>query len=317
MSVRRPLGVTLAAIAAILGAALFILLGLGMLITAFVPTPQPGAPAFLKTVSLVMCFVMLGFAAWGITTAVGLFRLRVWSRWSILVFSALLAFMGGSSALMISIIPMPPTPQVSQQIMTGIKIGIAAFYSVLALMGAFWLYYFNAARVRAQFGSEAAMDGPGGRPLSVSVIAWLMLVGGVICIGGAFSPFPGMMFGLIFTGWSARALYLGFAAIEIWLGFGLLRLNPMSRVLAIVMFGAAILNSMMFAVLPGHSERLRAVLDSMPFTMPQPAGYDPFPSMTVSIVMGSLVSAIPIWFLIARRHAFMKRPEDAPPPLPI
>jgi hypothetical protein len=308
MTVRRPLGVTLAAIAAILGAALFILLGLGMLMTVFVPTPQISAPAFLRILSIVMCFVMLGFAAWGITTAVGLFRLRIWSRWSILVFSGLLAFMGGSSALMISIIPMPPTPQVSQEIMTGIKVGIAVFYSVLALMGAFWLYYFNTARVRTQFGTEAATDGPGGRPLSVSVIAGFMLLGGVICIGGAFSPFPGMMFGLIFTGWAARTVYLGFATIEIWLGVGLLRLNPLSRVLAIAMFGFGILNSALFAVLPGHAERLRAVLDSIPFTMQQPAGYDPFPSMTVSIVMGSLVSAIPIWFLIARRHAFIKPP---------
>jgi hypothetical protein len=308
MSLRRPLGVTLAAIAAILGAVLFILMGLGMLITVFVPTLQTGAPAFLRAVSLVMCFVMLGFAGWGFTTAMGLFRLRVWSRWSILVFSALLAFMGGSSALMISIIPMPPTPQVSQQIMTGIKIGIAVFYGVLALVGAFWLYYFNTARVRTQFGTEAAADGPGGRPLSVSVIAGFMLLGGVICIGGALSPFPGMMFGLIFTGWSARALYLGFAAIEIGLGVGLLRLNPLSRVLAIAMFAFGILNSALFAVLPGHAERLRAVLDSMPFTMPPPSGYDPFASITASIVMGSLVSAIPIWFLIARRQAFTKPP---------
>jgi hypothetical protein len=70
--------VTLAAVAAILGPALFILLGILMLVTAFVPTPQAGAPAFLRIVSFVMCFVMLGFAGWGITTAVGLFRLRVW-----------------------------------------------------------------------------------------------------------------------------------------------------------------------------------------------------------------------------------------------
>ncbi len=75
-----------------------------------------------------MCFVLLGLAAWGITTAVGLFRLRVWSRWSILVFSSLLAFMGGSTALMMAFIPLPPTPGVSPGIMTGIKIGIAAFY---------------------------------------------------------------------------------------------------------------------------------------------------------------------------------------------
>jgi len=50
MSARRPLGVTLAAVAAILGSALFILTGLGMLLTAFLPTPRADAPAFLKAV---------------------------------------------------------------------------------------------------------------------------------------------------------------------------------------------------------------------------------------------------------------------------
>ena len=152
------------------------------------------------------------------------------------------------------------------------------------------------------------MDGPGGRPSSVSIIAWMMLVGGAICIGCAFSPFPGMIFGLIFTGWSARALYLGFATIEIWLALGLLRLNPLSRVLAIAMFGIAILNSVLFAILPGHSERLRAALDAMPFTTQQTPGFDLFPSMACSILIGSLVSVIPIWFLVARRQAFVKPP---------
>ena len=310
MSARRPLGVTLAAVAAILGSALFILTGLGMLLTAFLPTPRADAPAFLKAVMLVMCAVMLGFAGWGITTSVGLFQLRSWSRWSILVFSALLAFMGGSSALMISIIPMPPTPQVSQQIMTGIKIGIAVFYGVLSLIGAFWLFYFNTARVRAEFGPGAAVDGPGGRPLSVSIIACLTLWGGVMCIVGMFFPFPGMVLGMVLTGWAARAFYLVFAAFEAWLGVGLLRLNPLSRVAAIAMFGYTILNSVLFAVLPGYPERLRMALESMPYTMRPPAGSDPFPSLAASMIMGSLVSVIPIWFLISNRNAFTKPPED-------
>jgi hypothetical protein len=300
--------VTLAAVAAILGSALFIAMGLLMLFSAFVPTPQQGAPSFLRVVSLVMCVVMLGLAAWGITTAVGLFRLRVWSRWSILVFSALLAFLGGSTILVVTVVPLPPTPGAAPEIMKWVKIAIAVIYGVPALMGAFWLYYFNTARVRTQFGPGALVDGPGGRPLSVSVIAWFMLLGGAICAGAAIFPFPGMMFGMIFTGWSARSLYLIFAAIEIWLAVGVLRLNPLSRVLAIVMFGFGILNSVLFAVLPGHSERLRAVFDSMPLAMQQPAGYDPFPSMTATIVLGSLVSVIPIWFLIARRQSFVKPP---------
>jgi len=313
VTTKRPLGVTLAAVAAILGSGLFVLMGLVMLLEAFVPTPQPGMPPFLKAVSVVMCFVLLGVAAWGITTSVGLFRMRGWSRWSVLVFSALLAFFGASTTLIMSVVPMPPTPDASPEIMKWIRIAVVVIYGVPALMGAFWLYYFNTARVRTQFGPGAETDGPGGRPLSVSVIAWLMLIGGAMCIGGAFSPFPGMVFGLMFTGWAARAFYLAFAAIEIWLGIGLLRLNPLSRVLAIAMFVFAILNSALVAVLPGHSERLRAAMDSLPFTTQPPPGFDPFASITASIVIGSLVSLIPIWFLIARRQAFKR--QQGPPDL--
>ena len=311
MATKRPAGVTIAAVAAILGSGLFVLLGLGMLWSALLPVAQPNAPPFLKVVSFVMSVVMLGFAGWSITTAVGLFRLRGWSRWSILIFSALLAFMGGASALMISILPMPPTPQVSQETMTGIKSGIAVFYGALALMGGFWLFYFNTARVKIQFGPGGAVDGPGGRPLSISVVAWFALVGGALCIAGAFSPFPGTVLGIVVTGWAARAFYVVFAAFEIWLGIGLLRLNPLSRVAAIAMFGFAILNSVLFVVLPGYPERLRVTLESMPYALRQPAGYDALSSIGLSMIFGTLVSAIPIWFLISNRNAFTKHPQDA------
>jgi len=309
VTTKRPLGVTLAAVAAILGSGLFILLGLVMLLSAFVSTPQPAIPApLLKAVSIVMCFVLLGVAAWGITTSVGLFRMRGWSRWSILVFSGLLAFMGGSTALLLSVVQLPPTPGASEQIAGVVKIIAAVVYGIPALIGAFWLYYFNTSRVRTQFGTGAVADGPGGRPLSVSLIAWLLIFRGGIYVVGAFSPFPGMVFGLMLTGWPARASYVALAAIEIALGVGLLRLNPLSRVLAIGLFGYGILNSVLFAVLPGHSERLRAAIESLPFTMRQPPGYDPFSSITASVLIGSLVSIVPIWFLIASRHAFAKPP---------
>ena len=301
----------MAAVVAILGAALFILMALVMFATAFIPIPRPAAaPPFVKIVSIVMSFVMLAIAAWGIITSIGLFRLRAWSRWSILIFSALLAFMGGSSALAIAVIPLPPTPEVSPQIMTGIRAGIAVFYGVLALIGAFWLFYFNTARVRNQFGTGAAADGPGGRPLSITIIGWLVLLGGVFCAGAAFSPFPAMVCGLIFTGWAARAFYLIFGAIQIWIGTGLLRLNPLSRRAAIGMFAFTILNSALFVLLPGYAGRVRMMLDLFPGSMPTTPGYDPASSMGASLILGTVVSVIPICFLMARRQAFLTTPGD-------
>jgi hypothetical protein len=89
MTAKRALGVTLAGIAAILGSVLLLLFVPFLLFAAF-GTPLPNAPPFLKAGLLVMSFFLLAFAAWGIATGIGLFRLRLWSRWSILTFSVLL-----------------------------------------------------------------------------------------------------------------------------------------------------------------------------------------------------------------------------------
>jgi hypothetical protein len=297
--------VTLAAVAAILGSALFVLMGLVMLLNVFLPTPQAGMPpSSLKAISVVLCFVMLGFAAWGITTALGLFRLRSWSRWSILVFSTLLAFMGGATALVMAFIPLPPAPGASPEVMTGVKIALVVIYGVPAVMGAFRLFYFNTARVRTMFELGVIANGPGHRPLSISVIAWLLLSRGVIYVGGIFLPLPGMAFGLILAGWPARASYFILAAIEISLGLGLLRLNRLSRVLAIGLFDYGILNSLLFAILLRYSEDIRAALD---VTLREPSRAM-LPLAAALSVGGSLIGLIPIGFLIARRQAFIKPP---------
>jgi hypothetical protein len=306
---KRSVGVILTAVVSILGSALLLLLVLLMLLGALLQkAQQPGMPPYLKTVLLMEGLALIALAAWGIATAVGLFRLRRWARWSTIVFSVLLLGIGVFAALATAMVSFPPNPGAPPGMMAGVKVGIVCFYAVLALLGGFWLYYFHTPGVRAQFG--AGTEGPGGRPLSLWVIPWFLLVGALFCLVMAFFPFPAVVFGLVVRGWSARLFFLAFAAIECWLGVGLLRLNPLSRILAIGLCVYGFVSSLLFAFLPGYPERVSAMMDLMPTGWPGAAAGQAaaMSSMQPGMVMGALACLIPVWFLVARRGAFGKPP---------
>jgi hypothetical protein len=262
-----------------------------------------------------MCFVLLALAGWGITTAVGLFRLRGWSRTSLLVFSSLLAFVGASAGLSSALMRFPPGPNAPPELLTGTKIAIVGFYAALGLIGIFWLFYFTGSGVQVQFGLATDVVETGGRPLSVSIIAWFMLLGSLVCFACAFSPFPAMAFGVMIHGWAARVFYLGFAVCELWLGVGLLRMKSLSRVLAIAFYGFSIINTVLFAVLPGRTEHLQDSLRSLPAAMRGAGDYGTVPyTSPMGLIVGCLWFAVPIWFLVARHQAFIKQPENAESP---
>jgi hypothetical protein len=252
---------------------------------------------------LVVFSVQVLFAAWGVVTGIGLFQLRVWSRWSILVFSALLAFIGVFAALSTSFVNMPTPENLSAHAMTGIKFGLVIFWAILAFLGAFWLYYFNRLPVRTRFGEEPDAREPGGRPVSISIIAWFLIVGSVFCIITAPFRLPSMLFGITLTGWPAGSYYLAFGLWELWIGIGLPRLKPLSRILAIAVCGFGIANTLTVAVLPGFSDRMHAFMQSMPVGLRSTPDYG-FAYSPAFVCLSAAVCAVPMWFLVAGRTAF-------------
>jgi hypothetical protein len=192
-------------------------------------------------------------------------------------------------------------------LITGLRIGIVCIYGMLALIGGWWLYLFNRAAVVAQF----APGPPPARPLSVSMIAWLLLVGGIACLVYTWLPFPAMLFGFMIKGWPAIALYLLLGLLQLWLGIGLLRLRPLSRVLTIGFFLLGALNSISFALLPGAAARMMEAIANLPPSMRQPPPAD-FPLPLASIAVTMLITCgVPIWFLVRSRNAFVKAPPAA------
>jgi hypothetical protein len=301
MPAQRSAGVTAAAVISILGSALCLLFALLMLLTSFLFRSQAPTPSFTRVAVFFECALFGALAAWGIATAIGLFRLRGWARISAIVFSLLLA----SGALFLAFFRPPPQPGAPPAVMTVVMVGIACFYACLAALGGWWLYLFNTLSVRTQFGAE--ISEPGGRPLSISIIGWWLLAGAVGCFAGAFTSFPVMVGGFVFRGWLTHIFFLAFAAIQGWLGGGLLRLKPLTRIVAIAFYAFAGVSSLLFAFLPGYEQRIRDAMDSMPFGFNeafQASSAASLAAMRPGLIVGALTCVLPIWFLVARRREF-------------
>jgi len=308
MPTQRSAGVTAAAVISILGSALCLLFALLMLLVSLVMKTQESMPSYARPAMVIDCVLFGGLAAWGITTAVGLFRLRGWARISTIVFSLLLALCCASGALSTAFFTPTPQPGAPAAVMVGVMIVLAFVYLCLAALGGWWLYLFNTLAVRTQFGAE--ISEPGGRPLSISIIGWWLLVGTVGCFAGALAAFPVILGGFVFRGWAARLVCLAFAGVCGWLGSGLLRLKPLSRIAAIGFFVLTAAGSVLFVFLPGYEQRLRDAVDSMPFGFNevfQSSGAASLAAVRPSLIASALVCLLPIWFLVARRKEFGQR----------
>jgi hypothetical protein len=300
---KRALGVTLTAVVSILGSALILVLAAFMVLAAFLAPRTPGAPQHLAVIVAVEAVVFALIAAWGVTTAVGLFRLREWARCSTIAFSALLLMCTAPGALVMAFVQLPEPAGTAPGIMSIMRIVMICFYALLALLSGMWLWYFNTAALRVHFGAGIRTDDS--RPVSISIIAWFMIIGGAAAVIGVIFAYPVLLFGLVVQGGASRAIFLLFGAWELWAGLGLLKLRPRSRIAAIAFFSFAIVNGLAVALIPGLEGRLWFAMQYFPSWWP---GRDQMgtvlPVMRPAMVAGVLITLLPIWFLIARRSAF-------------
>lgn len=316
---KRSVGVTLSAILVLLGSALTLLLGVGVTAVGLMPT-DPRLSA-LRPLFLVEAVILGGAAVLGIATGVDLFRLRRWARISLLVFAAFLCLMGLTAGGMMLVVPIPApasAPAGFAQTMTLVRLAIAGFYFLLLALGAWWLWLFTREEVKAQFGEKpavataspaAAVSRVGvaqGRPVSITIIAVLILMGAVSFPVLLLLRFPAYVFGNLVEGGGAIAFYLGFLAAHVAIGIGLLKLRPWSRLAAIGIYLFGLLNTITM-LLPGRMEALMEVMWSrFPAVMRPPAGF-PMPPVWFTMAPGIVMMAVILYFLVREREAFQKR----------
>ncbi|MGA2846925.1 MAG: hypothetical protein ABSF68_16050 [Candidatus Acidiferrales bacterium] len=319
----RSVGVTVTAVIVLFGSGLTLLAGVMMLFASSSDLPIPENQVhFLKYFMVFLAVVLFAAAAWGIASGTGLMRLREWSRISMLVFSALLLFVCIPGLLMFLFMPFPPpgtapSPELTKEMLGATRIFMVVLYGILAALGGWWIYFFNKRSTKDQFlkvripGLEGMPGGevisPYARPLSITLIAWWLLISGFIGVLGLSVNPPVFFLGYFFKGTYASMLMLALALVQSLIGFGLLKLRPWGRTLAIYYFQFLIFNSLTMVLIPGTQARFEQAMSEMLSDMQGTLGTPPSP-MHVPIWFG-VIFAVPLlslllWIVVSRKDVF-------------
>ena len=357
----RSVGITVIAILAFIGSALFLLFA-GFMAIAMFAAPDPGTndprlpPMFFNVIRIALPLFYALPAIWGIVSATGLLLLKNWARISTIIFSILLIVFGvfGMLSSMIFFLKPPPGNGLDPKMFPIIG-GITAFLALAQIgVGIWWIVFFNRAGVKAQFLSQTlpysqmgqgtapyglaipysatppppplasttdlaptatpptVAPAPSARPLSISIIAWLMLISCLVIPFNIVFHAPAILFTAILTGWPAVIVLLVFTAVHLYIGIALLKMQPAGRLTGIGYFVFGILNFIVFYLAPGRNARVARLLEveqSMFSWMRSAQANAPFtPEMTPFFIAIAIVIAVIylvlIYFLAAAKPAF-------------
>ena len=246
--------------------------------------------------------MVAAFAVGGVWTSVGLFRLRPWARMSILIFAGFLAAWSLFMVLVMSVVPIPP--DTSAVTASTVRRVTMIGFSVPLAIGVWWLIQFNTRSTKAAFASQM-IDSASGMPLSISIIGWMQLVAGALCVIPLLAGMPAFAAGMLVTGWPARLLYLVLGAFLAWVGRGLLDLREKARVAAITWFVISFVHSVLVVYVPSWWQRLLEMQQTMSGTSER-ITWDQGMLPTVMVGAGALVTGVAIWFLVQNRSAFVR-----------
>jgi hypothetical protein len=321
---KRPVGVVLTAIVQVLGSLFVLLLSI---VTLLVPlsmrrTPAPPSPTPIPSWMFVALAAFYGvLAVAGFLTAIGLFRLKRWSRYSTILFAAILVFLGLTLALTFAVMPFPQVGSgnaaVNAASFAKVKIVMAAISLATAALGGLWLYYFNRRNIKAAFthADEGGLDSAsglliGGRrvPLSIAVIAGFNLFGAVATLAVALWFPNALVFGYFISGKSAVAYMILFGLVQVFIGVGCLKLWKSGRTAGILFNCYGLMNAAILLLMSSRhlAEIELQIQQASPTHWPtMPTTADALlPVLRLGTVAGAVATLIMLYYLVTRRGAF-------------
>jgi hypothetical protein len=344
---KRPIGVILSAIVLgliaafqLLVAGLFVVMGI-MFPSMANKTQMAGAPdvGLMSGLMIAMSIFVAILAAWGITTLVGLVRLKNWARWSILVIAGCLLLFSLFAIFGIAIssyfLPVPMQQNAgAQPVPEGLFHAILVFYALLYVMlgvlAGWWLVYFSLRSTRGYFlpgydtssraygvdvdfppplpfPADGAATAKQKIPAPVIIVAALFLLTALSCLPGLFLPFPLFFAGFVIGKPASIILYGLFILVFALLGIGLLRLDNRARLATFGLIGLGVVNMIVFLT-PWCQQRFQTYYDELLSGMGVPGGLripvtSP-PLMAISMLFGVGVYGFVAWTLREYRGAF-------------
>jgi hypothetical protein len=305
-------GVAIAAVVVLLGSAFAFLGAFAMLYGAIGPmqdtTLDPGSappgftPERMRAVVIGMSIFMFALASLGTATGVGLIRLWRWARYSIITFGGILTAIGAVSLVFFLLVPMPlPGSQGNPGIATAVRVGLSLFYGAWVAFGLWFVLFFSRKKIADQFRGGAAETQPL-RPVSITVIGWLMILAVPGCAMGLAMHAPGIFLGVVLRGGSATAFYTGYAAIYAILGIGLLRLKPMAYWVTLGLHVIALVN-VLTLLIPSVWQRYMNVIQ---LTFPAYMTQTPSVIQIVALGSGLVTIGVTLYFLLTRQKRFLE-----------
>ena len=298
----RPVGVTASAIVAILGSIITLLFAAMMAASPTFATAQP-QPPYTTQIAIVAAAISVALAGLGIWTAIGLFRLRSWARTSILIFAGFLGAWAAVALIVTMVIPMPP--EITAGTRQGFRIIAAVMFGIPLGVAVWWLIQFNAQSTKAAFASPVT-EVASPRPLSISIIGWTGIVGGVGCLLWIPIRLPAFLFGATFTGWTAGIIYGLFGALSLYIGKGLLDLRERARLLAIGWFLFGFVHMCVVTFVPSVRQRMFEMQRTLMPNQQYPTQLNQGMMMYFSVAFGAILAAVAIYFLNRNRAAFVR-----------
>ena len=331
---KRSAGVTAIAVLAVIGSLGMIAMAALMAVIPFLGLPSSRnaadvPPDFFKAIALIMAFVYLLPAIWGIVTSVGLFRLKEWARISTIVFSVLMVMMSFFALAGVILMPLPTIPNqpADGNAMAMVRAVMAAMMAVPLGMGVWWLVFLTRPRVKLQFspaggavnltGETSLVEAAGQAtppipktPVSITIIACLMLLGCLslpLCI---VLRTPVAVLTKVVTGWPAAVYIFLLGAIQAYIAIGLLRLKPMARTAAVAFQSFFVINGYVVYFAPGGRARMLEIMQRST-TWPHLPGSDAAMAFTRSMAFFFLIGGCVViaglaqlYFLVTLKEAF-------------
>jgi hypothetical protein len=319
---KRSGGVTASAVIVFIGSAFAIICGAVEILAFSMISTAKAEPQLPKSYMVFAAIFTISLGVWGIFSGTGLLQLRGWARISTLVFSVFLLVVAVPAAVLLAVMPFP-TAALSAADPEKMAGGLAAvrffgviFYGLLAALGGWWLYFFSKASTKDQFLGQNTAPGSArfavskspssGRPLSITIIGWYMLISAFSMVAFLFVNAPVFFLGFFFNGGAAACILLTLGTVQIASGSGLLKLQPWSRTVALYYFQFIIFNALTMVLVPGTQARYdQAMID-----MQQTLGAPPSPfhvPIWIGLLFALPISGIALWFLVANKNAFQGR----------
>lgn len=327
---RRPAGAIVAAILLGLAALLGIPFTVFGIVFGLMGHVAPELPRTARA-SMIFGSIMelCGFVFCG-CTAIGLFRLRPWARIAAIVLGGLSCFgclMAGMGILLLRStpggLPATPNPAAVGMVLTGTAVTCFA----VALLGVWWVVYFNLGSTRRAFAGQrpspesaavpdaialaAAVPEPAtpGSRIVLVVWSWLTLFSVLSLPMVLWMHTPLFFFGAILRGWAGTLTLLAFWAAEIYMALGIMRRWKPAWYLALF-FQIYAVGYTATLLAPGVRARFSAYLHeamSLPaYGVPSAAAFFNGRFYAFCLVLGLTMVVLFTWALIQRRDDYLR-----------